>query len=136
MIKIDYLTYIAHIKEKLKNMSEEEKDNWIYLKARGVQEDLRENFINSLNLSTNEKNYDIDQYFQLFDDIKDEKIYLETTHEDYYDEVYHDWDYETVYIDKFDIMLRLKEMINFIYEMIYNGEYEKSYCLLKNVVAL
>lgn len=123
---MDYQQFITLVKEKLSNMNEKDKDNWIYTYARKVNSDYRTNFLESLDTSSKEVSYDIDKYLKIFEEIKDEEIYLQAYDEEYYDEVYHDWDYISHYSDVFKVLPKIEECIRICYEFILAKQYKKS----------
>lgn len=130
---MDYQQFITLVKEKLSNMNEKDKDNWIYAYARKVNSDYRTNFLESLDTSSKEVSYDIDKYLKIFEEIKDEEIYLQSYNEEYYDEVYHDWDYISHYSDVFKVLPKIEECIRICYEFILAKQYEKADLLLSDL---
>lgn len=130
MMNMDYKEFVTLVKEKLSNMNEKDKDNWIYAYARKINSDYRANFLDSLDTSSKEISYDIDEYLKILEEIKDEEIYLKAYEEEYYDEVYHDWEYSSSYVDVFEVLPKIEECIRICYEIILAKQYKKAHLLL------
>lgn len=127
---MDYKEFVTLVKEKLSSMNETDKDNWIYAYARQLDSNYREHFLNSLDTSSKEISYDIDEYLKMFEKIENEEIYLNEHDEEYYDEIYHDWEYSPRYIDVFKVLPKIEECIRICYEIILSKQYKRAYTLL------
>lgn len=134
---MDYKQYITEIEKQLHNMSEDEKDQWIYDQARIVNEEKRQDFLDSLmekkmsaaELTPEEIN---DWCCQ----VDEGEICLESSSYESYQEGAWDSDWITEYHDTQHAMPHLVKVINACREMVMLSEYKTVFPLLDRICRL
>ena len=74
---MEYKDYMNRIQQRLKEMSEEEKNRWIYHYVRVQPQNRREDILNSLNfLHPVTKTFHQDEFYDFIEDVKDGNLQI------------------------------------------------------------
>lgn len=133
---MEYRDYMKKVENILKEMSDEEKEHWIYEFARTIDKEMRESFLEYLKTSNKQINFNESEFFEFIDDIKNENLYLEIKYEDYYNEIYHDWDEETIYVDSDSLADKIKMYIEIADSYLYAKDYKKAFMIFDTFSSL
>lgn len=118
------------IGEKLAEMSEQEKDEWIYNMARTTGEKRRNDFINSLIAIDTQQDHRLISLKKEMDDwcekVDDQEIYIECRGYEVYGDSYwdNDWSYE--YSDPFGIGSQLIRAFQVAEDLLFHKQYEQA----------
>lgn len=132
---MDFKTYITAVEEQLHQMTEAQKTDWIFAKARSIEESQRESFLDDL--ADRKKTcleLDPDNIFDWCRQIEEGKIYFET--EEYYREGAWDDDWEIEYHDIFDIIPYLEKAVHTCFQLLWQKEYDIVFRLLDRIYSL
>lgn len=134
---MEYREYMQLVERKLNQMTNEEKYQWIYEYARRIDKTQRLDFLQCLNILTKKDiEFDENEFLDFIENIKNENLYFSLEYEDYYDEIYHDWEEERIYIDSMSISSSLKKYIQVAYDYMYEKDYLKAYNILDTIFML
>jgi len=133
---MEYKEFMGIVEKKLDSMSDNERYQWIYEYARTLDKSQREDFIQSLEkpMETSVL-FDYQEFLDFLCKIKTEELYLEMFVEDYFNEIYHDWESEIYYIDNY-VTKKINEYIDKACQCIYTKEYQKSYDILNKILSI
>ncbi len=94
---MEYKEYMNQVQQRLKEMSEEEKNQWIYQHARIQSQKSREDILNSLKfLHPATKTFNRVKFDHFIEDVKEGILQIPAYEEEIYDYGY-DRDFETYY---------------------------------------
>lgn len=136
---MNYNDFMKAVGEKLSNMSEEEKNKWIYNKARIAKEHERNKILNSLDGKAYYEPviYEKDKIEQWCKKIEEGEIHFECSGYEEYSEGYWDSDYVYDYYDPFEIIDGLYDALLLAENLLFQKQYKESaklYTSLLNMV--
>lgn len=134
---MDYKSYITAVEKQLSQMTEEQKTDWIYARARIVEESQREKFLD--NLTGRNKIYTELTPREILDwcqQVDEGKIYFETEEYEYYEEGEWESDWALEYHDIFGIIPFLEKAFKTCYQLLLQKEYNSTYQLLDTICRL
>lgn len=130
---MDFKSYMAKVEKQIKQMSEEQKTEWIYEKARTVKEENRQSFLNSLSgkrtVSHGLSAEDIDAWCE---QVEAEELYFVAEYLEY------GWGYDEAieYHDTCNIIPYLQKAIGVCTQLVAAKEYDPAYQLLDRIYRL
>lgn len=121
---MEYKDYIDDVKKLIKNMSEQEKTDWIYNYARTCNKSNWHDLLKSLTSKTNEDvQFNQDEFDQFIDEVENQELWIESREEEYYDESVHDYNSNTVYLTNCKLLIALNNYISTAIKLIENEDY-------------
>ena len=134
---MEYREYMQLVERKLNQMTNEEKYQWIYEYARSIDKTQRLEFLQCLNTPLNKEiDFNESEFLDFIESVKNEDLYFSIEYEDYYDEIYHDWEEKPYYIDSMSIASQLNQYIHVAYDYMYEKDYLKAYHILDTIFLL
>lgn len=121
---MEYKDYIDDVKKLIKNMSEQEKTDWIYNYARTCNKSNWHDLLKSLTSKTIEDvQFNQDEFDQFIDEVENQELWIESREEEYYDESVHDYNSNTVYLTNCKLLIALNNYISTAIKLIENEDY-------------
>lgn len=121
---MEYKDYIDDVKKLIKNMSEQEKTDWIYNYARTCNKSNWHDLLKSLTSKTIEDvQFNQDEFDQFIDEVENQELWIESREEEYYDDSVHDYNSNAVYLTNCKLLIALNNYISTAIKLIENEDY-------------
>lgn len=132
---MEYKDYMNRIQQRLKEMSEEEKNRWIYHYARVQPQNRRENILSSLNfLHPVTKTFHQVEFYDFIEDVKEGNLRI-PAYEEVFDYGY-DSDFETYYSKNCELLNQLNDYINDAFQYVNSCQYKWAFDIFQNIQSL
>lgn len=133
---MEYKEYMNRIQQRLKEMSEEEKNRWIYHYARVQSQNRREDILNSLNfLYPVTKTFHQVEFYDFIEDVKEGNLQIPAYEEETFDYGY-DRDFETYYSKNCELLNQLNDYIDDAFQYVNCCQYKWAFDIFQNIQSL